>query len=73
MQMQHPKFENSSLSVHEEMGIIYRNDSKFSDRHAWANSVDPDQTAPRSGSTCLPFRLYLLDALLYIKATLFEF
>ena len=32
-----------------------RNDPKFSDRYAWANSVDPDQTAPRgavrSGST----------------------
>ena len=25
----------------------YRNDSKFSDRYAWANSADPDQTAPR--------------------------
>ena len=25
----------------------YRNDPKFSDRYAWANSVDPDQTAPR--------------------------
>ena len=30
-----------------------RNDPKFSDRYAWANSADPDQTAPRlwSGST----------------------
>ena len=27
---------------------IYRNDSKFSDRQVWANSVDPDQTAPSS-------------------------
>ena len=26
----------------------YRNDPKFSDRYAWANSADPDQTAPRS-------------------------
>ena len=24
----------------------YRNDPKFSDRYTWANSVDPDQTAP---------------------------
>ena len=24
----------------------YRNDPKFSDRYAWANSADPDQTAP---------------------------
>ena len=33
----------------------YSNDPKFSDRQVWANSVDPDQTAPRravwSGST----------------------
>ena len=31
------------------------NDPKFLDRYAWANSADPDQTAPRgavwSGST----------------------
>ena len=26
---------------------IYRNDPKFLDRYAWANSADPDQTAPR--------------------------
>ena len=35
--------------------LIYRNDPKFSDRYAWANSADQDQTAPReavqSGST----------------------
>ena len=35
--------------------LHYRNDPKFSDRYAWANSADPDQTAPReavwSGST----------------------
>ena len=24
----------------------YHNDPKFSDRKVWANSVDPDQTAP---------------------------
>ena len=24
----------------------YRNDPTFSDRYAWANSADPDQTAP---------------------------
>ena len=38
-------------------GVTYRNDPKFSDRYAWANtySADPDPTAPRgavwSGST----------------------
>ena len=26
---------------------VYRNDPKFSDRQACANSVDPDQTASR--------------------------
>ena len=35
--------------------VNYRNDPKFSDGHVWANSADPDQTAPRgavwSGST----------------------
>ena len=27
---------------------LYCNDPKFSDRYAWANSADPDQTAPGS-------------------------
>ena len=35
--------------------LRYRNDPKFSDRYIWANSADPDQTAPKgavwSGST----------------------
>ena len=32
----------------------YRNDPKFSDRYAWANSADPDQTAPlRVYTVCL--------------------
>ena len=43
----------------------YRTDPKFSDRYAWANSVDPDQT----GLYCLPFRLHRLDTLLYGRAT----
>ena len=30
---------------------MYRNDPKFSDRYVWANSADPDQTAPLSGYT----------------------
>ena len=38
----------------------YRNDPKFSDRYAWANSADPDQSAPRgavwSGSTLFAIR-----------------
>ena len=27
--------------------VLYRNDPKFSDLQFWANSADPDQTAPR--------------------------
>ena len=30
-----------------QLKVVYRNDPKFSDRYAWANSADPDQTAPR--------------------------
>ena len=41
----------------------YRNDPKFSGRHVWANSVDPDQTAPRgavwSGSTLFASSVYI--------------
>ena len=49
----------------------YRNDPKFSERYAWANSADPDQTVPRGaqGLHCLPFRLHRLDSLLYRRAT----
>ena len=32
----------------------YCNDPKFSDRQIWANSVDPDQTAPDQDLHCLP-------------------
>ena len=45
--------EESDLSLHCLLALIctktseYRNDPKFSDRSAWANSADPDQTAPR--------------------------
>ena len=57
----------------------YRNDPKFSDGQVWANSVDPDQTAPLGavwdqGLHGLPFLLHVLDILLfYGKATLFTF
>ena len=47
---------------------FYRNDPKFFDRYAWANSADPDQTADQ-GLHCLPFRLHRLDSLLYGRAT----
>ena len=29
------------------MNDSYHNNPKFSDPYAWANSADPDQTAPR--------------------------
>ena len=44
--------------------ISTRNDTKFSDRNAWANSADPDQ-----GLHCLPFRMHRFDSLLYGRAT----
>ena len=40
-----------SVHVHylsARKGMKYRNFPKFSDRQVWANSADPDQTAPRS-------------------------
>ena len=55
---------------HEERfphDIAYRNDPKFSDRLVWANSADPDQTAPLleeqsdQGLHCLLFPLHLFD------------
>ena len=42
----------------------------FSNRQVWANSVNPDQTAPKGlGLQCLPFHLHLLDTLIYDNAT----
>ena len=47
-----PKIMRSLISVNKKNirprynTIGYRNDPKFSDRQAWANSADPDQTAP---------------------------
>ena len=35
------------LLIQEEQFVSYHNDPKFSDRYAWANSADPDQTFPR--------------------------
>ena len=40
----------------------YHGDSKFSDRQVWANSIDTDID---QGLHCLPFRLHLLEGLLY--------
>ena len=35
------------LSLLMSNNMHYRNDVKFSDSWVWANSADPDQTAPR--------------------------
>ena len=34
------------LNIPLSLEIFYHNDPKFSDRLIWANSADPDQTAP---------------------------
>ena len=43
--------------LQENISGNYRNDPKFWDKWVWANSADPDQTAPRSGSSlfAIPF------------------
>ena len=44
----------SKFKQNKKYVYVYRNDPKFSDRYAWANSADPDQTARGavwSGST----------------------
>ena len=46
---------------------MYRNDPKFSDRYAWANSADPEEQSDQ-GLHCLPFHLYHLDSLFYGRA-----
>ena len=48
--------------------LSYHNVPKFSDRQVWANSVDPEEQSDQ-GLHSLPFRLHLLDALFYGKAT----
>ena len=35
-----------TISKQTSTSYRYRNGPKFSDRYAWANSEDPDQTAP---------------------------
>ena len=49
--------------------IDYHNDPKFSDRHVWANSADPDH----KGLHCLLFLLHVFDKILSGLASLCEF
>ena len=73
-------FKPLKFNVKPGHTVVYRKDPKFSDRKVYANSVDPDQIAPReavwSGLHSLPFCwlcMHLYDAILYGKATLFKF
>ena len=38
-------FSNISIFSNPIISQEYHNDPKFSDKYAWANSADPDQTA----------------------------
>ena len=44
--VKHGKFKDEGVLV-LSLKPVYRNFPKFSDRQVLANSVDPDQTAPR--------------------------
>ena len=45
----------------KNLGIVYHNDPKFSDRYAWTNSADPDQTASR-GAVCSGSTLFAIPS-----------
>ena len=57
-----PTVSQFVLPKMSEAILNYGNVPKFSDRHVWANSADPEQTD--QGLHCLQFPLHLLDALL---------
>ena len=38
---------------------------KFSDRHIWANIVNPNKTAPDQGLRCLSFRMHYSSAFVF--------
>ena len=62
---------NLSQDIKAVSHDMYRNVPKFSDREVWANSADPDQTAPRgavwSGST-----LFAIPSTLFGLITLWQ-
>ena len=39
--------QSKRKNIRTKRYLVYRNFPKFSDRQVWANSADPDQTAPR--------------------------
>ena len=47
----------------KKLKTSYRNNPKFSDRKVWANSADPNQTAPLESDQvhCLLFHLHHFD------------
>ena len=76
------KYNWSLCNLVANIGSSYRNDPKFSDRKVWANSADPDQTAPLrllleeqsdQGLHCLLIHLHLLDKIFYGLVSVFEF
>ena len=64
-----PHRKNSKNSDSPKTCCNYGIDPKFSDRYAWANIADPDQTTQGLHWHCLSFRLNCLDSLLYGRAT----
>ena len=48
----------------------YCHDPKFSDRYAWANSADPDQTAPRGGAVWSGSTLFAIPSASFGHITL---
>ena len=57
------------VALYVMAGDRYRNDAKFSDRYAWANSADPDQTAPR-GAVCSGSTLFAIPSASFGLTTL---
>ena len=57
--------ENDTFQIYfiSTVSSEHGNDPKFSDRQVWANTPDPDQTAPLGdqGLHCLLFHLHHFD------------
>ena len=67
-----------TTDVYQKTAEYHYHGPWFLDRQVYAIGVDSDETALRravaqSDLHCLPFRLHLLNALLFIKDTLFKF
>ena len=62
MQSFNKKTMSDQLGIFPFKYQMYRNDPKFLDRQVWANSADPDQTAP---SVCSGSALFAILSLLF--------